>query len=97
MKKYYLLVVRCNRNKLHVFVDSDPEYRVVELNTSPRAHKHLWKHRPIWLVAKWDYPTKKSAHLAAKTFKKLSKPTKLEIIEEGWQLEFGTPDKPVDE
>jgi putative endonuclease len=77
---YFIYILRCSDDTLYTGITTDLKRRVDEHNNSPKGAKYTRVRRPVTLVYSESVGDRSSASKREYSIKKMSRATKLELI-----------------
>ncbi len=78
---HYVYVVRCANGSLYTGYTKDIEARMAAHNEG-KGGRYTRTHRPVELIASWNFPTKREALQIEYRIKKLPRQKKLELVQQ---------------
>lgn len=78
---HYVYVVRCANGSLYTGYTKDIEARIAAHNEG-KGGRYTRAHRPVELIASWNFATKREALQVEYRIKQLSRPKKLELVQQ---------------
>ncbi len=79
MESHYVYMVRCANDCLYTGYAKDAEQRVAAHNAG-KGGRYTRAHRPVELVASWQFPTKRAAMQVEYQIKQMKRERKLAIV-----------------
>ncbi len=81
LNAHYVYVVRCANGSLYTGYAKDIEARMAAHNAG-KGGRYTRTHRPVELIASWNFATKREALQIEYRIKQLARPKKFELVQQ---------------